>query len=91
MALHFIGFKDDRYWKPDEHYVRAVAIFGKPDFCHIGWDARVSPDIAPGDKVVWANYGGDLADCLPPFFHHTFDDSRQDIIANRGEKGVDYV
>lgn len=76
MALHFIGFRDDRYWKPDPHYIRAVAIFGVPDFCHRTWDVRAGADVAPGDKVVWANYGEGLAACLPPFLHHTFDDSR---------------
>jgi hypothetical protein len=107
MALHFVGFKDGRYWKAEARYLRAVEIFGEPDFVHRRWDARVIPDVAPGDTVVWANRSPDLGACLPPYFHHvwaaldkygtapgdgrTFDDSREDIIAHGGEKGVDYV
>ncbi len=91
MALHFVGFRDDRYWKAEPRYVRAVAIFGEPDFCHRTWDARAHADVAPGDTVVWANGHDGLGECLPPYFVlRSFDDSRQDIIANGGERGVDY-
>lgn len=90
-ALHFVGFKDDRYWKPDEHYIRAVAIFGQPDFCHLRWDVRALTDIAPGDTVIWANYQEGTGGCMPPFMKYTFDDSREDIIVNGGTKGVDYL
>jgi len=47
-ALHFVGFRDDRYWN-------AVRVFGPPDFIHPGWDARAQREIAPIDTVVFAN------------------------------------
>jgi len=46
--LHFVGFKNDRYWN-------AVCVFGKPDFVHRFWDHRAVGDIAPGDTVVFAD------------------------------------
>lgn len=99
MALHFVGFKDGRYWKAEPAYARAVEIFGEPDFFHRTWDARAVPDIAPGDRVVWKNnVDGWIGRSLPPYFHYTFpadhktfDDSREDIVAHGGEKGVDYI
>jgi hypothetical protein len=33
MALHFVGFSDDRYWN-------ALKVFGLPDFYHRNWDMR---------------------------------------------------
>lgn len=47
-AVHFIGFRDDRYWN-------AVKVFGLPDYIHRGWDARAMREIAEGDTVVFAN------------------------------------
>ena len=47
MALHFVGFRDDRY-------LNAVRVFGLPDFIHRGWDRRAQREIAPGDVVVFA-------------------------------------
>jgi len=91
MALHFVGFRDPRYWKAEPSYMRAVAIFGEPDFCHRVWDMRAMADIAPGDKVVWHNSAKGLGECMPPYMHYTFDDSRQDIVANGGEPNVDYI
>lgn len=43
-------------------------------------------DIAPGDRVIFAN---NVCDQMPSFF--CWDDSRQDIIARGGEKDVDYI
>ena len=47
-AVHFVGFRDERYW-------RAVEAFGLPDFIHRGWDMRAQREIAPGDLVVFAS------------------------------------
>jgi hypothetical protein len=45
--IHFVGFRDDRYWN-------AVRVFGLPDFIHRGWDLRAQREIAPEDVVVFA-------------------------------------
>lgn len=47
MALHFVGFRDERY-------LTAVRVFGPPDFIHRGWDLRAQREIAPGDTIVFA-------------------------------------
>ena len=47
-AVHFVGFRDDRYWN-------AVGVFGLPDFIHPAWDVYASNDVAPGDTVVFAD------------------------------------
>lgn len=47
-AVHFVGFRDDRYWN-------AVRVFGLPDFIHRGWDLRAQREIAPGDTIVFAD------------------------------------
>lgn len=49
--LHFIAFRDDRYWN-------AVKVFGLPDFIHRGWDMRARREIAAGDTVVFS-----IGDC----------------------------
>ena len=46
-ALHFVGFRDERYWN-------AVRIWGKPDFIHITYDRYAVQDMAPWDVVVFA-------------------------------------
>lgn len=46
-CLHFVGFRDDRYWN-------AVRVFGLPDFIHRRWDMRAQREIAPGDVIVFA-------------------------------------
>ena len=46
-AVHFIGFRDDRYWN-------AVRIWGQPDFVHITFDRYAAQDIAPWDVAVFA-------------------------------------
>ena len=45
--VHFVGFRDDRYWN-------AVRVFGPPDMIHRVWDVYAANDIAPGDLVVFA-------------------------------------
>lgn len=52
MALHFVGFRDDRYWN-------AVRIFGLPDFYHRVWDTRAVAEVVDGDMVVFARGAGD--------------------------------
>lgn len=47
-AVHFVGFRDDRYWN-------AARVFGLPDFIHPGWDTRARREIAVDlDTVVFA-------------------------------------
>jgi hypothetical protein len=46
--LHFVGFKDDRWWN-------AVLVFGKPDFIHRFWDWRAVAEVMEGDVVVFAS------------------------------------
>jgi hypothetical protein len=46
-CLHFVGFRDDRWWN-------AVRVFGEPDFIHPRWDMRARREIADGDIVVFA-------------------------------------
>ncbi|MEW4448749.1 hypothetical protein [Qipengyuania sp. JC766] len=45
--VHFVGFRDDRYWN-------AVRVFGPPDVIHAAWDRYAADDVAPGDVVVHA-------------------------------------
>jgi hypothetical protein len=73
--LHFVGFKDDRYWN-------AVAVFGLPDFYHRVWDKRAWQEVQPNDIAVFASGSSD--DPPKPI---SWDDSQQDIIA-RGVKGI---
>ncbi|WP_240310951.1 hypothetical protein [Altererythrobacter sp. ZODW24] len=46
-AVHFVGFRDDRYWN-------AVRIWGEPSFIHETWDTYAKDEVAPGDVVVFA-------------------------------------
>lgn len=62
-ATHFVGFRGEEFWS-------AVKVWGRPDFFHRHWDARVPGDVAPGDTVVFAK-GTDQ----DPFVKFTFDDS----------------
>ena len=64
MALHFIGFKDDRYHN-------AVKVFGKPDFIHRYWDVRAKHEIAQGDVAVFAT-----KTCCDTPSEYTFNDSQ---------------
>lgn len=45
--VHFVGFRDDRYWN-------AVRTWGRPDFVHITFDRYAAQDMAPCDTVVFA-------------------------------------
>jgi hypothetical protein len=69
-ALHFVGFKDDRY-------NTAVKVFGKPDFIHRFWDRRAQREIAEGDVIVFAK--GDESQAFGPngndITEFTYDDS----------------
>lgn len=81
MALHFVGFKDDRIWG-------ARRVFGEPDFYHRLWDMRARQELVAGDIAVFAS--GD--ETMPIYRDNrgrlvSWDDSQQDIIA-RGIKGV---
>ena len=62
-ALHFVGFKNDRY-------NTAVSVFGKPDFIHRFWDYRAVCEVQENDIVVFAD--GDETQNVTPF---AFDDS----------------
>jgi hypothetical protein len=64
-AVHFVGFRDDRYWN-------AVKVFGLPDFVHLVWDLRAQADMADCDTVVFAKFDPDQ----PPT-HFCHDDSNQ--------------
>jgi len=62
-VVHFVGFKDDRWWN-------AVKTFGRPDFVHRFWDARAVAEVMPGDLVVFAD--GDDTQRVKV---HAYDDS----------------
>jgi len=62
-AIHFVGFKDDRYWN-------AVKVWGKPDFVHRFWDHRAVCEVTAIDKVIFAD--GDERQGIRKF---TYDDS----------------
>ena len=47
MIVHFVGFRDDRYWN-------AVKIFGSPHYIHRGWDMRARRELSASDVVVFA-------------------------------------
>jgi len=46
-CVHYVGFRDDRYWN-------AYRIFGGPRLIHRRWDRRARRDIGPGDVVIFA-------------------------------------
>jgi hypothetical protein len=46
-ALHFVGFKDDRFRT-------ACKVFGKPDFIHRFHDNRFLQEFMEGDVAVFA-------------------------------------
>jgi hypothetical protein len=47
-CVHFVGFRDERYWN-------AVRVYGKPDVIHRVWDKRALREIGPTDTVVFAD------------------------------------
>lgn len=57
-CLHFVGFKDDRWWN-------AVKTFGAPDIVHRKWDARAKAEIADGDIAIFAD--GDEYSPVTPY------------------------
>lgn len=77
MALHFVGFKNDRYWT-------AVSVFGLPDFYHRIWDYRARCEVVEGDIAVFAD--GTIDDPVKPI---GWDDSQQDILARGGKEFFD--
>ncbi len=52
--IHFVGFRDDRYWN-------AVRIWGAPDMIHEVWDCYAADDVAHDDLVVFAEGEWDQA------------------------------
>jgi hypothetical protein len=46
--VHFVGFRDDRYWS-------AVRVWGRPHYIHRGWDLRARREIDEIDIVVFAD------------------------------------
>jgi len=65
MTVHFVNFRHDR-----QRIMRAVAIWGVPDFIHFHWDARARAEIQPDDVVIFAD--GCESDPICPY---TYDDS----------------
>lgn len=53
-CTHFVGFRGDEY-------TRACRVFGEPDFVHILWDRRARREIAPGDRIIFANEASETA------------------------------
>ena len=47
-AVHYVGFRDDRYWN-------AYRIYGGPRVIHRWWDLRARREIGPDDIVIFAN------------------------------------
>lgn len=47
-AIHFVGFKDNRYHT-------AVKVFGTPDFIHRIWDKRAADEVMENDVVIFAD------------------------------------
>ena len=62
-AIHFVGFKDNRY-------NAAIKVFGTPDFIHRFWDQRAANEVMENDVVVFAD--NDETQSVNPF---AFDDS----------------
>ena len=46
-VVHFVGFRDDRYWS-------AVRIWGRPHMIHYRWDRRARREVGKQDLVVFA-------------------------------------
>jgi hypothetical protein len=66
-VVHFVGFRDDRYWN-------AVRVFGRPHYIHRGWDLRARREIADGDLIVFADGDNDQAPRSK-----SFDDLREPV------------
>ena len=59
-AVHFVGFRDDRYWN-------AVRVWGRPSFIHRGWDTRALREIAEEDVVIFATGDDSLTPSVRTF------------------------
>ena len=46
-CVHYVGFRDDRYWN-------AYRIFGGPRVIHRRWDFYATRDVGPDDVVIFA-------------------------------------
>lgn len=46
VHTHFIGFRGDEY-------LRAIRVFGPPDFVHMSHDHRMYGDVGPDDILVF--------------------------------------
>lgn len=53
-CVHFVGFRDDRYWS-------AVKVWGLPEYIHAGWDLRARRELADCDIIVFADLPADAA------------------------------
>jgi hypothetical protein len=51
-CVHYVGFRDDRYWN-------AYRIFGGPRVIHRRWDFYATRDVGPGDVVIFAEGDAD--------------------------------
>ncbi|MGU3360043.1 hypothetical protein ACLBWX_06910 [Methylobacterium sp. M6A4_1b] len=47
-SVHYVGFRDDRYWN-------AYRIFGGPRVIHRRWDFYATRDVGPDDLVIFAH------------------------------------
>jgi hypothetical protein len=47
VTIHYVGFRDDRYWS-------AYRLWGGPRMIHRWWDRRAHRDIGPDDVVVFS-------------------------------------
>jgi len=46
-AVHYVGFRDDRYWN-------AFRIWGGPCVIHRRWERRARREVGDGDVVIFA-------------------------------------
>ena len=46
-CVHYVGFRDDRYWN-------AYRIYGGPRIIHRRWDFYATRDVGPDDVVIFA-------------------------------------
>jgi hypothetical protein len=72
-CVHYVGFKDDRYWN-------AYRIWGGPRVIHRRWDPRARREIDAGDVVIFAD--GDWRQ--PPARFNGADITEQDIGESTG-------
>lgn len=46
-CIHYVGFRDDRYWN-------AYRLYGGPRVIHRRWDFYATRDVGPNDIVIFA-------------------------------------